>query len=137
MHEIGGLSDDEYSAAIERPLTVVKQESEGTDENYQSSYAIHCAALELMKLDNFDFQYTFQDKDSYTEYMDRYKTVYTEKSDLIRAGGFKIYTSLDSNLQETASTRFREPASSWTTVPITWLPSWAAAAAKTSSTGPT
>ena len=46
MHEIGGLSDDEYSAAIERPLTVVKQESEGTDENYQSSYAIHCAALE-------------------------------------------------------------------------------------------
>ena len=32
--------------------------------------------------------------------MDRYKTVYTEKSDLIRAGGFKIYTSLDSNLQE-------------------------------------
>ena len=100
MHEIGGLSDDEYSAAIERPLTVVKQESEGTDENYQSSYAIHCAALELMKLDNFDFQYTFQDKDSYTEYMDRYKTVYTEKSDLIRAGGFKIYTSLDSNLQE-------------------------------------
>ena len=100
MHEIGELSDEDYGAALERPLTVVKQESEGTDENYQSSYAIHCAALELMKLDNFDFQYTFENKESYTAYMDRYTEAYTEKSDLIRAGGFKIYTSLDTSFQQ-------------------------------------
>ena len=35
----------DYEEALSKPLTVVKQESEGTDENYQSSYAIHCAAL--------------------------------------------------------------------------------------------
>ncbi len=100
MHEIGDLSDGDYEKALSKPLTVVKQESEGTDENYQSSYAIHCAALELLKKDCFEFRYTFEDKDDYNSYMDRYTAAYTEKSDLIRAGGFKIYTSLDSRLQD-------------------------------------
>ena len=98
MNEIGELSDEDYEEALSKPLTVVKQESEGTDENYQSSYAIHCAALELLKKDGFQFRYTFEDKDDYNSYMERYTTAYTEKSDLIRAGGFKIYTSLDSSL---------------------------------------
>ena len=49
MNEIGELSDEDYEKALSKPLTVVKQESEGSDENYQSSYAIHCAALELSK----------------------------------------------------------------------------------------
>ena len=35
-------------------------------------------------------RYTFEDKDDYNSYMERYTTAYTEKSDLIRAGGFKI-----------------------------------------------
>lgn len=100
MRDTGVLSDSAYEEARARPLTVVKQESEGTDENYQSSYAIHCAALELMKMEGFDFRYTFEDKESYNTYMERYTAVYTEKSDLIRAGGFKICTSLDSGLQE-------------------------------------
>lgn len=100
MHETGVLSDEDYENAISRKLTVVRLESEGTDENYQSSYAVHCTALELMKADDFEFKYTFEDKADYEEYMTKYKTAYTEKSDLIRAGGFKIYTSLDSALQE-------------------------------------
>lgn len=100
MKNIGQLSAEDYENAISKPLRVVKLESEGTDENYQSSYAIHCAALELLKLDGFDFQYTFEDKESYNAYMERYTTAYTEKSDLIRAGGFHIYTSLDSSLQD-------------------------------------
>ena len=96
------------------PSTVVKQESEGTDENYQSSYAIHCAALELLKKDGFQFRYTFEDKDDYNSYMERYTTAYTEKSDLIRAGGFKIYTSLDSSLQDMLQADIDQGLSSYT-----------------------
>ena len=33
-------------------------------KNYQSSYAIHCAALELMKMDGFEFQYTFDNRET-------------------------------------------------------------------------
>ena len=114
MNEIGELSDEDYEKALSKPLTVVKQESEGTDENYQSSYAIHCAALELLKKDGFQFRYTFEDKDDYNSYMERYTTAYTEKSDLIRAGGFKIYTSLDSSLQDMLQADIDQGLSSYT-----------------------
>lgn len=114
MHETGVLTDEEYETALSRQLSVVQQESEGTDENYQSSYAIHCAALELMKMDDFKFQYTFADKEDYTAYTERYKTAYTEKSDLIRAGGFQIYTSLDSTLQEMLQADIDQGLSSYT-----------------------
>ena len=100
MLEIGGLTEEEYEKAVAAPLSIVQELSEGTDENYQSSYAIHCAALELMKLDDFQFQYVFKDKEDYTAYMEQYQSVYSQKSDLIRAGGYKIYTSLDSAMQE-------------------------------------
>lgn len=100
MLEVEFITQDEYSHAIEQPLGIVQETQEGTDENYMVSYAIHCAALELMKLDGFEFKYTFVDRDEYLNYDDKYKEAYTEKSDEIRSGGYKIYTSLDVSLQE-------------------------------------
>ena len=46
--------------------------------------------------------------------MERYTTAYTEKSDLIRAGGFKIYTSLDSSLQDMLQADIDQGLSSYT-----------------------
>jgi penicillin-binding protein 1A len=100
MQEVGYLSQAEYEFSVGQPLSIVQEEGEGTDENYQSSYALHCAALELMKLDDFEFRYTFEDKADYDEYMDRYQNLYNEKNDELRAGGYKIYTALDSELQQ-------------------------------------
>ena len=114
MHEIGELSDEDYQTATAAPLNIVQAQTEGTDENYQSSYAIHCAALELMKMDGFPFQYTFADKDDYTAYTEKYQTVYGEASDRIRAGGFKIYTSLDSKLQQELQQSIDDGLSSYT-----------------------
>ena len=99
MVEVDYLTEDEYEQYSQMPLQIVQEEAEGTDENYQSSYAIHCAALELMKLENFPFQYTFTDKEDYNSYIEYYSEVYNEKTDSIRAGGYKIYTSLDSQIQ--------------------------------------
>ena len=99
MLEVGYLSEDAYESAISQPLSIVQEESEGSNENYMSSYAIHCAALALMKLDNFQFQYIFKDKSDYDTYMENYQATYTEKADDIRAGGYRIYTTLDQDLQ--------------------------------------
>ena len=114
MNEVGYLSDEDYAAAIAMPLTVVQTETEGTNENYQSSYAIHCAALELLRRDNFQFQYTFSDKDDYDSYMARYDAAYSDASDRIRAGGFSIYTSLDSSLQQVLQSEIDETLSGYT-----------------------
>lgn len=114
MNEVGYLSDEEYEAAASVPLNVVLQQSEGTNENYQSSYAIHCAALELLKMDGFDFQYVFSTKEEYDSYMERYQEAYREASDRIRAGGFQIYTSLDSSIQQTVQAALDSGLASYT-----------------------
>ena len=114
MHEIQYLTDEEYQNAISQPLSIVQEEAEGTDENYQSSYAIHCAALALMKMEDFHFQYTFQDKEDYDSYMENYQTVYKAKNEEIRAGGYRIYTSLDSQLQEVLQTQVDTVLESYT-----------------------
>lgn len=99
MQEVGYLTQAQYDSYSQIPLSIVQETMEGTDESYQTSYAIHCAALELMKADGFNFQYLFEDKNDYKLYMDRYEEAYGNKTDLIRAGGFQIYTSLDNGLQ--------------------------------------
>lgn len=114
MNEVGYLSNEDYEKAVSSPLKIVQKETEGTDENYQSSYAIHCAALELMKMDGFEFQYTFDNKEDYTLYSERYTTAYSEQSDRIRAGGFQIYTSLDSGLQAVLQTQIDASLSDFT-----------------------
>ncbi len=114
MYEVGYLTREEYDADIAQSLSIVQEEAEGTDENYQSSYAIHCAALQLMALDGFEFQYTFEDKDDYDRYVDRYQTVYNEKNDEIRAGGYRIYTSLDNSLQQVLQAQIDNGLSSYT-----------------------
>lgn len=99
MFEDGYIAENVYKKAIEQPLSIVQEYAEGTNENYQTSYAIHCAALELMKNDGFEFKYTFNNKDSYEKYREEYSNKYNEKTEEIRAGGYKIYTTLDSNVQ--------------------------------------
>ena len=99
MQKNGMLTEAECEEAKAQPLTVAKVTEEGTKETYQSSYAVHCAAQELMKNDGFEFEYTFADETAYNDYKERYQEAYQEKSDLIRNGGFEIHTSLDSTLQ--------------------------------------
>ena len=100
MYEVGYLTEEEYEEYTSQPLSIVQETQEGTDESYQTSYAIHCAALTLMKMDGFEFQYLFKDKEDYDTYMERYDEAYSQKTDSIRAGGYKIYTSLDQSLQD-------------------------------------
>ncbi len=93
------ITKEEQENAKAQPLTVAKVYEGGTKENYQTSYAIHSAVLELMKNDGFVFQYVFPNKTSYDSYKEEYQEQYQAKSDMIRKGGFEIHTSLDSRLQ--------------------------------------
>ena len=114
MNEIGELSDEDYEKALSKPLTVVKQESEGNGRELPEQLRHPLRGPGALKKDGFQFRYTFEDKDDYNSYMERYTTAYTEKSDLIRAGGFKIYTSLDSSLQDMLQADIDQGLSSYT-----------------------
>ena len=96
----GFITKEERDLAKARPLEVLQVYTPGTADNYQTSYAIHCAAQELMKNEGFSFQYVFKNKEEYTSYKERYQELYQSKSDVIRNGGFEIHTSLESPLQQ-------------------------------------
>lgn len=94
------ITKKEYNTAVKKKLKVLQIAEDGTNENYITSYAIHCAALALMEKEEFQFQYTFTDKKDYEEYKERYSEVYGEKSSQIRSGGYKLYTSIDMKKQK-------------------------------------
>ncbi len=93
------ITEEEKENAKAQPLTVAKIYEPGTKENYLTSYAIHCAALELMKNDDFVFQYVFNNQASFDSYREQYQELYQAKSDMIRNGGFEIHTSLETPIQ--------------------------------------
>ena len=99
MYMEGVISLKEYKRARKTDIEVLQLTGKVTTENYLVSYAIYCAAIELMEQDNFQFKYTFEDKDDYETYNEDYSKAFSEKSDMIRSGGYKIYTSLNQKKQ--------------------------------------
>ncbi len=73
---------------------------DGTNESYVVSYAIHCAALALMEKEDFKFQYTFKNKEDYESYNEKYSNLYSQKTNDIREGGYKLYTAIDMKKQK-------------------------------------
>ena len=101
MYECGDLTEKELKEYRAKPLEINQEHEESNGaQDYMASYAIHCGALQLMKNDSFPFRYTFDTKEEYDKYKASYNEVYGEKSELIRGGGYKIYTTLDPAIQE-------------------------------------
>lgn len=100
MAREGVISDKEYKVAERTKLKVLQKTEDKNNENYITSYAIHCAALALMEKEDFKFQYTFKNKDDYEAYQEKYGEAYSKKCNDIRSGGYKLYTSIDMNKQK-------------------------------------
>lgn len=96
----GVITQEQADQANQEEFNLILEKDVVEKESYQTSYAIHCATLKLMELNNFKFQYIFTDDDAYNAYRDEYTKTYNQYSQEIRAGGYTISTSLDSKLQE-------------------------------------
>lgn len=100
MEKAGVITKKEELAANKEDITAKQVSSESIPETYQTSYAVYCASIELMKRDGFQFQYIFEDEASYNKYRKKYSKKYKQFSSLIREGGYKIYTSFDADEQK-------------------------------------
>jgi membrane peptidoglycan carboxypeptidase len=98
MKELGLISDTEYREAINEKITIEKPEYEFND--YQSTFAIDCATRYIMEQDGFELRYTFTDSADYKNYKKDYDEAYAGTKASIMSGGYKIYTTLDSDIQE-------------------------------------
>lgn len=100
MLEAGYITEKERKKAIKEEITIVGLSTNTSSENYMVSYAIDCATIQLMKENGFKFQYTFQTQKDQSDYKKKYSSEYSKRSAEIRAGGYKLYTSLDQKIQK-------------------------------------
>lgn len=94
------ISQEEYDEAVAEKPTIVKQQSSEIKETYLTTYALHCTALKIMEKEGFDFKYTYQTEQEYEEYKKDYDEKYNNTVEAVRNGGYKIYTSLNQDIQK-------------------------------------
>ena len=98
MYEQDVLTQSEYLLATSE--NVVLSPSEKIINNYEETFIRYCATLELMKLRGFEFKYRFSNNDERNEYSAKYQEMYEACNAMLFTQGYRIYTSIDKNLQE-------------------------------------
>lgn len=67
--------------------------------NYVETFVYYCATRALMEENGFEFQYAFDSDADRETYMETYTSTYNSTQKLLFTGGYKIYTSIDMNMQ--------------------------------------
>lgn len=95
MQACGFISGDEMDKAIAEKIVIERPEKIFND--YETTFAVDCVIRYFMKLDGFEFVYKFDDMDAYYAYHFNYNEEYEKMRHKLYTGGYKIYTTLDSN----------------------------------------
>ena len=101
MYNEDYITEEEYHNAVDEEPVIVRKSEIYVNNNYLSSYALHCATLQVMKINGFEFKYTFTSSEEYEQYETDYYETYNNTMEDIRIGGFQIHTSLDQDIQKT------------------------------------
>lgn len=97
MKDDGKISEEEYQKALAETITLNRPVTE--KNNYAETYIYYAATLKLMEAKGFEFQYTFENTEEKKEYDEAYNALYQECQKSLYTAGYKIYTSMDMELQ--------------------------------------
>lgn len=98
MFNAAFITEDQYNKAIKEKIKIKKPKYKFND--YMTTYAIDCATRYIMQEDGFEFKYKFDNTKQYNKYYKQYTKAYDKAKNELYNGGYKIYTSLDSNAQK-------------------------------------
>lgn len=99
MYEEGYISKAQYDRSIAEEIKVLpKKETESND--YAETYIIKCATESLMKANGFEFKTTFRTTSEEEKYDEEYEEMYSNCKQSLYTGGYRIYTSIDMDLQK-------------------------------------
>ena len=99
MYEDGKISRREYKDA--RQETIVLSTAEPT-KRYDAveTYACYCATRALMEQQGFEFRTDFSSEEDRKTYEEAYQEQYKTCEQSLYTGGYRIYTSIDLNMEE-------------------------------------
>ena len=96
MCECGYITQAEMVKAKAEKITIERPTQ--AFNNYETTFAVDCAIKYLMKLDGFNFKYEFEDDDAYNDYHTSYNEEYGEMRHKLYTGGYKVYTTLSTEV---------------------------------------
>ncbi len=97
MYEDGKITENTYKESLAEKMILVEKES--AYNNYVESYAYYCATKALMQTQGFEFRTKFNGIADMNSYNWRYKELYEECNTRLFSGGYRIYTSIDLDMQ--------------------------------------
>lgn len=115
MLEDGKISKVDYAEAVveavvlERPETLAKND-------YVETYSYYCATRALMENEDFTFRYEFSSEEEREKYEKAYTELYAECQKKLYTAGYRVYTSLDLDIQEKLQESVNDTLSGFTEV---------------------
>lgn len=98
MLEDGKITQEQHDAAVTEEILLTRQET--VRHNYVETYVYYCAIRALMEQDGFRFQAQFDTEEEKTAYEEQYEASYSYWQKQLYTGGYRVYTSIDLELQE-------------------------------------
>lgn len=102
MHEDGKISQDTCKKA--KSQEIVLNPSQKTKNDYVETYTYNCAIRALMAEDGFEFRTEFASEEEKNTYQEEYDLLYSECQKSLYSKGYRIYTSIDLNVQQMLQT---------------------------------
>lgn len=112
MLEDGKIAKEEYIDAIHEEITLKR--SKIKRNNYVETYVYYCAIKELMKKQGFVFQNQFASEKEEQEYNELYNEYYNQCQQSLYQAGYRIYTSIDPEIQKTLQSKVDETLKGFT-----------------------
>lgn len=92
------IDQKEYDSAINEEITLNTPVNEKSD--YVETFIYYCATRALMEQNGFEFQYQFDSDKEREAYEDAYTEAYTTCQKSLFTSGYRIYTSIDMEIQD-------------------------------------
>lgn len=99
MLDDGVITQSEYTEAIREEITLKRKKTKRN--NYVETYVYYSAIRELMKKQGFTFRNEFTSEADEEEYNERYNEYYNQCQQSLYQAGYRIYTSIDPQIQKT------------------------------------
>ena len=114
MLEDGKITENAYLLAKAEDITLNRPEY--AKNNYVETYTYNCAIRLLMEQQGFVFKTDFSSKDGKEAYNTTYERLYEECQKQLFTAGYRIYTSIDLELQEMLQQSIDEKLAEFTEV---------------------
>lgn len=93
------ITQEQHDAAVAEEITVLQKKKKDVSD-YVETFVLKCSVEALMKQGGFEFKNTFDSKEEEDAYNEEYSIFYDECLQSLYVGGYRIYTSIDLDMQE-------------------------------------